>query len=168
MSKVNTLQDFLVEQLRDLYSAETQILQNLPKMAQQASHGDLRQAFEAHVKETEGHVDRLTRIASMLNFKPEGHTCEAMKGIVREAKEWIAENAPDDVRDAGLISNAQRVEHYEIAGYGTARAIAEKLGHLDVVKLLEETLQEEKTTDQRLTRLAVGTINEDAANSHGR
>ena len=162
-SKVNTLQDFLVEQLRDLYSAETQIIANLPKMAKQAGHADLRMAFESHLKETEGHKERLERIATILDFKPAGHTCEAMKGIVRETAEWIAENAPQDVRDAGLISNAQRVEHYEIAGYGTARAIAERLGHTQVVTLLEQTLQEEKSTDQKLTRLALTSINDDAA-----
>lgn len=167
MSKINTLEDFLVEQLKDLYSAETQIIANLPKMAKQASHADLRMAFETHLKESEEHRERLERVAHILNFKPTGHTCEAMKGIVREAAEWIAENAPADVRDAGLISNAQRVEHYEIAGYGTARAIAERLGHLDVVKILEQTLQEEKTTDQKLTRLALSSINEDAAANRG-
>lgn len=165
--KINSLQDFLLEQLRDLYSAETQILANLPKMAKQAHHGDLRQAFEAHLKETEEHKERLERIGVILDFKLGGHTCAAMQGIVKEAAEWIAEGAPDDVRDAGLISNAQRVEHYEIAGYGTVRAIAERLGHQQVVEILEKTLQEEKTTDQRLTRLAVSTVNEDAARNRG-
>ena len=163
MRKINTLHDFLLEQLRDLYSAETQILASLPMMAKQASHTDLRMALEGHLRETEEHVERLERIGAILDFKLTGHVCQAMKGIVAEAKEWIAEGAPDDVRDAGLISNAQRVEHYEIAGYGTARAIAERLSLLEVVKLLESTLQEEKSTDQKLTRLAVTSINEDAA-----
>ena len=166
--KVNTLQDFLVEQLRDLYSAETQIIANLPKMAKQTSHADLRMAFEQHLKESEVHAQRLERIGTMLNFTPSGHVCEAMKGIVREAAEWIAEDAPADVKDAGLISNAQRVEHYEIAGYGTARAIAERLGHTEVVGLLEQTLQEEKSTDQKLTRLALSGVNDDAAANRGR
>ena len=163
MPKVSTLEDFLVEQLKDLYSAETQILANLPTMAKLASHADLRQAFETHLRETEEQVERLRRVGTILNFSLEGHACAAMKGIQQEAKEWIAENAPADVRDAGLISNAQRVEHYEIAGYGTARQIAERLGHADVVQLLEQTLQEEKATDQKLTRIAVNSVNDDAA-----
>lgn len=163
MPKVNTLKDFLIEQLKDLYSAETQIQANLPTMAKQASHADLRMAFEAHLRETDEHIERLERVATQMNFSPTGHTCAAMQGIVKEAKQWIAEGAPDDVRDAGLISNAQRVEHYEIAGYGTCRAIAERLGLADVVAVLEQTLQEEKATDQKLTRLALTSINEDAA-----
>ena len=162
MGHVNTLQDFLVEQLRDLYSSETQIIANLPKMAKQASHSDLRQAFESHLRETEGHKERLERIAAILDFKPAGHTCEAMKGIVREAAEWISENAPDDVRDAGLISNAQRVEHYEISRYGTMRTWANELGLKDAVKLLDQTLAEEKKTDATLTEIAESVVNQEA------
>ncbi|HEX8322736.1 MAG TPA: ferritin-like domain-containing protein [Tepidisphaeraceae bacterium] len=168
MAKINTLHEFLVEQLRDLYSAETQILANLPTMAKQTSHPDLRMAFEAHVRETEQQKERLERIATQMNFSPGGHTCAAMQGIAKEAQQWLAEAGTDDVRDAGLIANAQRVEHYEIAGYGTARAIAERLGLAPVVALLEQTLQEEKATDQKLTRLALSSINEDAATNRSR
>jgi ferritin-like metal-binding protein YciE len=168
MRKINTLQDFLVDQLRDLHSAETQIAAALPKMAKLAVHADLRMAFEQHLRETEEHAQRLERIGAMLNIGLGGHTCHAMKGIIIEANEWIAQDAPPDVRDAGLIANAQRVEHYEMAGYGTARTIAERLGHQAVVEVLEKTLQEEKTTDQKLTRLAVNTVNEDAAANRSR
>lgn len=163
MRKINNLHDFLVDQLRDLYSAETQIASALPKMAKLATHADLRMAFEQHMRETEGQAQRLERIGTMLDIRLGGHVCQAMKGIILEANEWIAQEAPPDVQDAGLIANAQRVEHYEIAGYGTARTIAERLGLEQVVDLLETTLQEEKSTDHKLTRIAVTMVNDDAA-----
>ena len=167
MPKIRSLDDLLVMQLRDLYSAEKQLLQNLPRMAKKVSHDDLRKAFEKHAKETEQQKLRLEKIGTILEFKPGGHTCAAMKGLIEEAKEFLedAEDAPEDVIDAGLIANAQRIEHYEIAGYGTVRALADLLGYANVVKLIEQTLAEEKKTDQLLTDLALSTVNADAAAS---
>jgi ferritin-like metal-binding protein YciE len=162
--KINNLQDLLLHELKDLYSAETQITKALPKMAKEASNDDLRQAFEMHLKETEGQIERLEQIAEeMGGAKLTGHTCKAMKGLIEEAKEMLGEDAPPDVMDAALIGQAQRVEHYEISGYGTARALAEQCGLQKVVQLLEKTLQEEKATDQKLTKLAYSHVNEQAA-----
>jgi ferritin-like metal-binding protein YciE len=132
-------------------------------MAKAATNADLRAGFEEHLEQTKGHVSRLEEIASMLDLKLTGHVCKAMKGLIEEGGEMIEEDADDAVRDAGLIGAAQRVEHYEIAGYGTARCLAETLGHDDAAKLLEETLEEEKDTDQKLTDLAESAINAEAA-----
>ncbi len=163
MAGLNTLQDLFEHELKDLYSAEKQLIAALPRMAKTASNEQLRKAFESHLKETEGHKERLEKIGEILDAKLTGHTCAAMKGLVEEAKDMIAEDAPDEVKDVGLIAQAQRVEHYEISGYGTARALAERLGHAEVVKLLEKTLQEEKNADVKLTKLALGGINDEAA-----
>jgi ferritin-like metal-binding protein YciE len=161
--KLNTLEDLLLHELKDLYSAENQLVKALPKMAKAASHEDLKAAFEEHLEQTEGHVERLDEIAEMLGKKLTGHTCKAMKGLVEEGADLISEDAEANVRDAGLIGAAQRVEHYEIAGYGTARCLAEQLGHSEIADLLEQTLDEEKETDENLTELATSTINADAA-----
>ena len=163
MSDINTLEDLLEHELKDLYSAEKQIIVALPRMVRNAVHDDLKKAFEMHLKETEEHKARLEQIGEILGIKLTGHVCKGTQGLVEEAKEFISEKADPQVRDAGLISQAQRVEHYEIAGYGTARTLAEKLGNTQVVKLLEKTLQEEKNTDVKLTKLAVGGINDEAA-----
>jgi ferritin-like metal-binding protein YciE len=163
--KLNTLEDLLLHELKDLYSAENQLLKALPKMAKAADHEDLRAAFEEHLEQTEGQVDRLDQIAELLGKKLTGHTCKAMKGLIEEGSELISEDAHPAVKDAGLIGAAQRVEHYEIAGYGTARTLAEHLGHDEIVELLEETLAEEKETDVKLTELAESSINVDAANA---
>jgi len=161
--KLNTLEDLLLHELKDLYSAENQLVKALPKMAKAASHEELKAAFEEHLEQTEGHVERLDEIAEMLGKKLTGHTCKAMKGLVEEGADLISEDAEANVRDAGLIGAAQRVEHYEIAGYGTARCLAEQLGHSEIADLLEQTLDEEKETDENLTELATSTINADAA-----
>jgi ferritin-like metal-binding protein YciE len=161
--KLNTLQDLLHHELKDLYSAETQLLKALPKMAKAAANAELQAAFEMHLKETEGQVARLEKIGKQLDVKLGGHKCKAMEGLVEEGAELIGEDAEDSVRDAGLIGAAQRVEHYEIAGYGTARALAEKLGLEDVAEILEETLEEEKATDEKLTDLALSAVNAEAA-----
>jgi ferritin-like metal-binding protein YciE len=160
--KLNTLEDLLLHELKDLYSAETQLVKALPKMAKAASHQELKVAFEDHLEQTEGHVERLNEIGEMLGKKLTGHTCKAMKGLVEEGADLIADRAGPAVRDAGLIGAAQRVEHYEIAGYGTARCLAEQLGHPEVAELLEQTLEEEKQTDENLTELATSSINVDA------
>jgi ferritin-like metal-binding protein YciE len=161
--KLNTLEDLLVHELKDLYSAETQLVKALPKMAKAASHQELKSAFEDHLEQTEGHVERLTEIAEILGKKLSGQTCKAMKGLVQEGADLISEGAEPAVRDAGLIGAAQRVEHYEIAGYGTARCLADQLGHSEVADLLEQTLEEEKDTDEKLSELATSGINAEAS-----
>jgi ferritin-like metal-binding protein YciE len=161
--KLNTLEDLLVHELKDLYSAETQLVKALPKMAKAASHQELKAAFEDHLEQTEGHVERLSEIAEILGKKLSGQTCKAMKGLVQEGADLISEGAEPAVRDAGLIGAAQRVEHYEIAGYGTARCLADQLGHSDVADLLEQTLEEEKDTDEKLSELATSGINAEAS-----
>jgi len=163
--KLNTLQDLFIHELKDLYSAETQLVKALPKMAKAASAEDLQTGFEEHLEQTKRHVSRLDEIAEHLGCKLTGHTCKAMQGLIKEGGELISEDAEDSVRDAGLIGAAQRVEHYEIAGYGTARALAKLLGHDDAVELLGETLEEEKETDEKLTELAESAINAEAADA---
>ena len=151
---VETINDLFLEELKDLYSAEHQITKALPKMAKAASTEQLRQAFESHLEETKGHVNRLEQIFETLGNSGKGKTCEGMKGLLSEGSEIIGEVEKGDVRDAGLISAAQRVEHYEMAGYGSVRAYAELLGHPDVVKLLDATLEEEEAADKKLTQIS--------------
>jgi ferritin-like metal-binding protein YciE len=154
MAKIENLRDLLVHELKDLYSAETQLVKALPKMAKAASDEDLVEAFEEHLEQTKGQVERLERVFEILGEKPRGKTCEAMKGLVAEGEEVISEDATDDVKDAALIAAAQKVEHYEIAGYGTVRTFAQLLGEKEVANLLQETLDEEGETDQKLTEIA--------------
>jgi ferritin-like metal-binding protein YciE len=161
MPAIKTLRDLLVDELRDLHNAETQLTKALPRMAKAASHEELREGFEVHLEETRDHIDRLDRCFKLLGEKTRGKTCHAMKGLVEEGKEAIEEDAPDAIRDAKLIGAAQRVEHYEIAAYGTARAFAETLGETKVADLLQQTLDEEGETDKKLTALAA-TVNEEA------
>jgi ferritin-like metal-binding protein YciE len=160
--KIDSLQELLVEELRDLYSAENQILKALPKMAKNASSRELRTAFEGHLKETEGQVERLDTIFDELGVSPKGKKCKGMEGLIEEGKELMEEDIEDEVLDAGLIAAAQRVEHYEIAGYGTARTYAELLGMNQAARLLESTLKEEKAADQKLTAIAEN-VNVEAA-----
>jgi len=160
--KLESLKDLYLEQLKDLYSAETQLLDALPKMADGASASDLKQAFSAHHRQTQEHVRRLERIFKDLGESPKGHTCEGMKGLVREGEQMLSTKGEPSVLDAGLIAAAQRVEHYEIAGYGTVRTYAELLGRDEHVTLLERTLDEEEETDELLTRLAESHVNEEA------
>ncbi len=156
--KLNTLEDLLHHELKDLFSAENQLVKALPKMARAATNAELKAGFEEHLEETKGHVERLNKIGEKLGQKLTGHKCKAMEGLIEEGAELISEDAEDSVRDAGLIGAAQRVEHYEIAGYGTLIALATKLGHKDFVELLEQTLEEEKATDEKLTELAESAV----------
>lgn len=160
--KLKTLEDLFLHELKDLYSAETQLVKALPKMAKAATNEELQAGFEEHLEQTKEHVERLKRIGQELDKPLTGHTCQAMEGLVKEGAELIDEDAEDSVRDAGLIGAAQRVEHYEIAGYGTARALALRLGHDEFAAILEETLNEEKETDEKLTALAESVVNAEA------
>lgn len=148
------LKQLYIDELKDLYSAETQMVKALPKLAKASSNAELRQGFEEHLRQTSEHVSRLERIFEMLEEKPTGKKCLGMEGLVKEGAETMQEDYEGAVMDAALIGAAQRVEHYEIAGYGTARAFAELLGEEEHVSLLEETLKEEKQTDDKLTQLA--------------
>ena len=154
MSKIETLHDLLIEQLKDLYSAETQLVKALPKMAKAATDERLKEGFQKHLAQTEEHVSRIEQIAKILEFSPKGKKCLAMEGLIAEGKETISEEATDSVKDAALICAAQKVEHYEIAGYGTLREFAELLGYDEVRSLLEATLEEESATDEELTEIA--------------
>jgi ferritin-like metal-binding protein YciE len=161
--KLNSLEDLFVQQLKDLYSAETQFSKALPKMEEAASSEDLKMAFREHIEQTQKQVERLERIGEMLNVKLTGHKCHAAEGLVEESEEIINNAKEDAVRDAGLVASAQRVEHYEISGYGTVCAYAEQLGHDEAKKLLEQTLEEESNTDEKLNQLAVNKLNPQAA-----
>ncbi|HXJ85850.1 MAG TPA: ferritin-like domain-containing protein [Candidatus Binatia bacterium] len=149
-----SLRELYIDELRDLYNAETQLTKALPKMAKASSNGELRQAFEEHLRQTSEHVSRLEQIFDSLQEKPTGRKCLGMEGLVKEGAETIKEDYQDVVMDAAIISAAQRVEHYEIAGYGTVRAMAKLLGEDDHVYAIEQTLKEEKETDEKLTELA--------------
>jgi ferritin-like metal-binding protein YciE len=162
MEKLKDLNDLFTHELKDLYSAEQQILEALPKMADATEHPQLRQAFQEHEQVTRGQVQRLQTIATELGVEIDGHTCKGMEGLLKEGQDVIEANADPSARDAALIGAAQRVEHYEIAGYGTARTYARMLGHDNAAELLQTTLSEEGSTDHRLTRLAEGMINRDA------
>jgi ferritin-like metal-binding protein YciE len=162
--KVNRLKHLYVEELKDLYSAENQLVKALPKMAKAASSEDLRAGFEGHLKQTKEHVARLEKIFKALGESPKGKRCKGMEGLIKEGGEMIAEDPAPEELDAGLISAAQRVEHYEIAGYGCVRAYAKLLGEDQAVSLLGETLEEEKETDRKLTQLS-GYINVEAVDS---
>lgn len=162
MEKLKDLNDLFTHELQDLYSAERQILEALPKMADATEHPQLRQAFQEHEQVTRGQVQRLQTIATELGVEIDGHTCKGMEGLLKEGQDVIEANSDPSARDAALIGAAQRVEHYEIAGYGTARTYARMLGHDNAAELLQTTLSEEGSTDHRLTRLAEGMINRDA------
>ena len=160
--KLETLDDLLELQLKDLYSAETQLVTALPLMAENAKDGRLRAGFTKHLRETEKQVQRLERIGEDLGVELGGHTCQAMAGLVAEGRETMSEDATDEVMDAALIAAAQRIEHYEIAGYGTAAHYAERLGHTEAADLLRQTLSEEQLTDTKLNDLAKNYINQKA------
>ena len=161
-TKLQTFEDLFIDQLRDLYSAETQIVKALPKMAKAASSDELRGAFEEHLEQTEGHVERLEEIFDRIGVKPKGKKCEAMEGLLDEGKEILKMDAEPHVRDAALIAGAQRVEHYEMAGYGCARTFARLLGDTDSADLLQQTLDEEGEADKKLTQIAESSINVEA------
>jgi ferritin-like metal-binding protein YciE len=162
---VTSLHELLEHELKDLYSAETQIAEALPKMARKASSADLKKAFEMHLEETRGHIARLEKIGDMLGTSLKGETCEGAKGLIKEGQKVMEEVEDKKVLDAALIGAAQRVEHYEMAAYGTARNFAKRLGHMDVAKLLQETLDEEKEADAKLNEIATTEVNEKAMQS---
>jgi len=160
--ELDTLQELYIDELKDLYSAENQILKALPKMIRATTHRELKDAFTAHMKQTEHQVKRLERIFAALDASPRGKKCHGMEGVLEEGAELIRERPEPQVLDAGLISAAQHVEHYEMAGYGTARAWADKLGRAEDAQLLQETLDEEREADEKLTELATRAINIEA------
>jgi ferritin-like metal-binding protein YciE len=166
--QLQTLQDVYTHELQDLYDAENQLLQALPKMAQAASNQELREAFEHHLDETRDHVQRLEEIFGQLGISGSGETCEAMRGLIKEGEKTIAIDGDPTAKDAALIASAQRVEHYEIAAYGTARTLAGELDYDDAQDLLDQTLDEESNADKLLTKIATGGmlktgVNEQAA-----
>ncbi len=165
--KLNSLNKLYLEELRDLYSAETQLVKALPKMAKGASSDELKEAFESHFEQTKEHVQRLTEIFDRLEEKPTGKTCQAMKGLIEEGSEMLEQEGDESVIDAGLIAAAQRVEHYEIAAYGTVRTFANLLAENDAAELLQQTLDEEGETDKQLSELAEGIVNEKALTEDG-
>src|SRR4051794_11416666 len=154
--KLELMQDFYVEEIQDLYSAEKQILKALPEMAKAAASEDLRMAFEQHERETRAQKERLEQLFGKLGEPTKAKKCKAMAGLIAEAKEFLKEDAEPEVRDVGLITCAQKIEHYEIAGYGSAREHANVLGFQDQAELLQLTLAEEENTDEKLTLLAKG------------
>jgi len=163
MADAKTLDDLFLDTLKDIYYAEKQIVKALPKMAKAATSSELKAGFEKHLQETQGHVDRLEQVFDLIGAPARGKTCEAILGIIEEAKEIMDEFKDSPALDAGLVSSAQAVEHYEIARYGTLKAWANQLGRSNVVKLLEATEQEEIATDKKLTQLGVGQVNRKAA-----
>ncbi len=162
--KAKTLHDLYVDELKDLLSAENQLIKALPKMAKAAQSPELKQGFTDHLAETKVQAERLTQILDELGKSGRGKKCKAMEGLIEEGKEWVdADDADPAVRDAALIGAAQRVEHYEIAGYGTARTFANLLGEKKAAKLLQQTLDEEAATDKKLSKLAETVVNPEAA-----
>ena len=171
--QVDTLRDLFVKELSDIYSAEKQLLKALPKMAKKASFPELREAFEMHTKQTEGHVARLEDVFGQLGEKPKRVKCKGMEGLIEEGSEIMQEKGEPAAIDAGMIAAAQRVEHYEIAAYGTVRTYAETLGEDDAARLLQQTLDEESETNEKLNGIAMSavnpaaSINSDAARGNG-
>ena len=163
--QMENLEDLLKEDLKDVLHAENQIIKALPKMIKTASNEELKSAFQEHLEETKGHVDRLEQVMEILGMPVKGKTCKAMQGIIEEGKEVMEEDAEEDVMDAALIGAAQKVEHYEIATYGTLCTYADLLGLQDAKRLLGQNLEEEKRTDQKLTELAEAVINLEAADT---
>jgi ferritin-like metal-binding protein YciE len=162
-TEFNSFQDLFVDQLEDLYDAEQRLTQALPKMADAANSNQLKQAFRQHLTETQGHVSRLETIFRQLGIDPKRETCQAMKGLIAEGEEIVDAKGDSAVKDAALIAAAQRVEHYEISGYGTARSFALRLGRSDAANLLQQTLEEEKTADHKLNQIAESSVNVQAS-----
>ncbi len=162
---LNTLDDLFVVQIQDLYDAEQRLTKALPKMAEAASSNSLKSAFQSHLLETERHVARLEKVFKAIGQTPERETCEAMKGLIAEGDEAISAGGDPAVRDAALIAAAQRVEHYEMAGYGTVRTLAMTLGREELAEILQETLDEEAACDQKLTQIAESSVNKGATRS---
>lgn len=162
MGKLKNLEDLFHHQLKDIYSAETQLVKALPKMVKNSNNDKLKKAFNDHLDETKNQKKRLEKIGEILDVDLTGETCKAMKGLIEEAEEFISEDASEDVRDAGIIADAQRVEHYEISAYGTAVEYAKALDQKKVVEILKETLDEESSADEKLNKLAIASINKEA------
>ena len=165
--KLNSLHELFVEELKDLYSAENQLVKALPKMAKATSSPELKAAFEEHLEVTRGQVDRLEKVFHQIGVSPRGKKCKAMEGLIQEGKELLEEEGAPSVVDAALIGAAQRVEHYEMAGYGCVRTYARQLGYAQAANLLQKTLDEEAAADQQLTALAENVINADAEDAEG-
>ncbi len=159
---LNTVHDLLIDELRDIYHAEQQLVKALPKMAKAAKSDQLRQAFQHHLEETNGQVERLQEVFEKLGARARGQRCEAMQGLIEEAHEMMDEITIPEVLDVALITAAQKVEHYEIASYGSVAALAQALGQKEVVKLLNQTLDEEKHADQKLNEIAMSDVNQTA------
>lgn len=157
--QLDTLKDLFVEQVQDLYSAEQQIIEALPKMAEKSSNSELKNGFQLHLNQTKEQAQRLEQIARQLSVDPNGKHCKGMEGLIKEGQELMQEDADPEVLDAGLIAAAQHVEHYEIAGYGCARTYAQMLGQDEACRLLQTTLDEEGETDKKLTRIAEQVVN---------
>lgn len=162
-TEFNSFEDLFREQIEDLYDAEQRLTEALPKMADAANSSQLKRAFQEHLTETQGHVTRLEQVFRQINMEPKRQTCAAMKGLVTEGEEMIKAKGDPDIKDAALIAAAQRVEHYEISGYGTARAFARRLGLTQAASLLQQTLQEESAADEKLNRIAEASVNPQAA-----
>jgi ferritin-like metal-binding protein YciE len=160
--KLDTLEKLYVDELRDIYNAENQLLKALPKMAKGASSSDLKDAFETHLRQTESHVERLEQIFAELDESPKGKTCHGMKGLIEEGSEILKEDGEESVLDAGIIVAAQKVEHYEMAAYGSARTFARLLGQAKAAELLQTTLDEESETNESLNQLAENMVNPEA------
>jgi ferritin-like metal-binding protein YciE len=160
--KLDTLEKLYISELRDLYSAENQLLKALPKMAKGASSPELKDAFQKHLEQTKGHVERLEQLFEQLDESPKGKTCHGMKGLIEEGSEILTEDGENSVLDAGIIVAAQKVEHYEIASYGSVRTFANLLGKDEAAGLLKSTLDEESETNEILNRLAEGIVNPEA------
>lgn len=165
--KLDSLENLFVHELKDLLSAEKQLVKALPKMAKGAASEALRAAIEEHLEQTKGQVTRLEKIFTLIDMPARAEHCKAMEGLIEEGDDLLAEEGDDAVKDAALIGAAQKVEHYEISGYGTARTLAELLGLDEAVKLLQETLDEEKETDEKLTELAMSEVNPQAQAADG-
>jgi ferritin-like metal-binding protein YciE len=166
--KLDSLRDLLIEELRDLYNAENQLVEALPKLAEAATSSELKSAFNHHLQETRQHVTRLERTFQQIGEKSSGETCEAMKGLIKEGDVLVKAEGDPSVRDAGLVGAAQRVEHYEIAGYGTARSLARRLGENEIAETLQQTLNEEAQADKKLTSIAESQVNVQATSRPGR
>jgi ferritin-like metal-binding protein YciE len=163
--KIENMEELFLQQIEDLYDAEKRLVKALPKMAEASTSLMLKQAFESHLQQTEGHVSRLETIFRQLNKPAKAETCDAMKGLVSEGEDMVSHIDESPLRDAGLIASANRVEHYEIAAYGSARTFAQTLGLTQAAALLDQTLQEEKEADQKLTQLAQQMVNLEALRS---
>ena len=165
MPKITTLEDLLLEELKDLFDAENQLTRALPKMAKAATAPELKAAFQEHLEVTKQQVERLQQVFEQIGKPAKGKKCEAMKGLITEGKDLMEEDILPEILDAGLIGAAQRVEHYEMAGYGTVRTMAEVLGHADAARLLDQTLKEEEEADKKLTMIARKFVNVRALNA---